>query len=35
MNRQAVDNRRLLVRLGVAAVVMFGFGFALGHRQDA
>jgi cytochrome c oxidase assembly protein subunit 11 len=29
MNRHAVDNRRLLVRLGVAAVVMFGFGFAL------
>ncbi|MCB1940094.1 MAG: cytochrome c oxidase assembly protein [Rhodocyclaceae bacterium] len=29
MSAQARDNRRLLVRLGIAAVAMFGFGFAL------
>ncbi|MCB1959930.1 MAG: cytochrome c oxidase assembly protein [Rhodocyclaceae bacterium] len=29
MSPQARDNRRLLVRLGIAAVAMFGFGFAL------
>lgn len=28
-NRIAVDNRRLLLRLGISAVVMFGFGFLL------
>lgn len=28
-NRVAAENRRLLVRLAVAAVVMFGFGFLL------
>jgi cytochrome c oxidase assembly protein subunit 11 len=29
MNTQASENRRLLVRLGVGAVAMFAFGFAL------
>ncbi len=29
MSTRANDNRRLLVRLGIAAVAMFGFGFAL------
>ena len=29
MSARATENRRLLVRLGIAAVAMFGFGFAL------
>ncbi|MBT0962453.1 cytochrome c oxidase assembly protein [Denitromonas iodatirespirans] len=29
MSTRADDNRRLLMRLGIAAVAMFGFGFAL------
>jgi cytochrome c oxidase assembly protein subunit 11 len=29
MSTQANENRRLLVRLGIGAVAMFGFGFAL------
>jgi len=29
MSTQASDNKRLLLRLGVAAVAMFGFGFAM------
>lgn len=29
MARRDLDNRQMLIRLGVAAVVMFGFGFAL------
>lgn len=29
MNPRASDNRRLLMRLGIAAAAMFGFGFAL------
>lgn len=29
MSQVSLDNRRLLMRLAIAAVVMFGFGFAL------